>query len=112
MTVQTWLWFCVMETILCLIPGPAVLLVLSTALRAGFGRANAACAGILTSNAVYFALSATGIAAVIVASHRLFGAVRWAGALYLIWLGIRMIWRPDAHRACRTRSSAWAAPCS
>jgi homoserine/homoserine lactone efflux protein len=91
MTVQTWLLFCVTETILCLIPGPAVLLVLSTALRGGFSRATVAAGGILASNTFYFALSATGIAAVIVTSHSVFTAIKWAGAAYLVWLGLRMM---------------------
>jgi homoserine/homoserine lactone efflux protein len=91
MTVQSWLLFCVTETILCLIPGPAVLLVLATALRGGFSRATVAAGGILASNTFYFALSATGIAAVIVASHSVFAAIKWAGAAYLVWLGLRML---------------------
>jgi homoserine/homoserine lactone efflux protein len=91
MTLQTWLWFCVTETVLCFIPGPAVLFVLATALRRGFASASVAAAGILAGNTFYFALSATGIAAVIVASHAVFSALKWAGAAYLVWLGLRML---------------------
>ncbi len=91
MTPETWLLFCVTETVLCFIPGPAVLFVLSTALRRGFASASIAAAGILAGNTFYFALSATGIAAVIVASHAVFGALKWAGAAYLVWLGLRML---------------------
>jgi homoserine/homoserine lactone efflux protein len=92
MTAQTWFLFCITELILCLIPGPAVLLVLSTALRRGFSSASTAASGILASNTLYFALSATGIAAVIVASHTVFNVIKWLGAAYLIWLGLRMLW--------------------
>lgn len=91
MTLETWLLFCVTETVLCFIPGPAVLFVVSTALRRGFESASIAAAGILAGNTFYFALSATGIAAVIVASHAVFGALKWAGAAYLVWLGVRML---------------------
>jgi homoserine/homoserine lactone efflux protein len=91
MTLETWLLFCVTETVLCFIPGPAVLFVLATALRRGFASASIAAAGILAGNTFYFALSATGIAAVIVASHAVFGALKWAGAAYLVWLGLRML---------------------
>jgi homoserine/homoserine lactone efflux protein len=91
MTLQTWLWFCLTEAVLCLIPGPAVLFVLATALRRGFPSASFAAAGILAGNVLYFALSATGIAAVIVASHAVFSALKWAGAAYLVWLGLRML---------------------
>jgi len=98
MTVQTWMLFCVTETILCLMPGPAVLLVLGTAVRSGFSRASVAAGGILASNTFYFALSATGIAAVIVASHSVFTVVKWAGAAYLVWLGLRMMLSRSAHQ--------------
>ena len=91
MTLATWLLFCLTETALCMIPGPAVVLVLSTALRRGFPSATRATAGILAGNTMYFALSATGIAAVIVASHVVFSALKWAGAAYLVWLGLGML---------------------
>jgi threonine/homoserine/homoserine lactone efflux protein len=103
MTLETWLLFCVTETVLCFIPGPAVLFVLSTALRRGFASASVAAAGILAGNTFYFALSATGIAAVLLASHAIFGALKWAGAAYLVWLGLRML-------LARVAAPATAAP--
>jgi homoserine/homoserine lactone efflux protein len=103
MTFQTWLLFCVTETVLCFIPGPAVLFVLATALRRGFGPASVAAAGILAGNTFYFALSATGIAAVIVASQAVFGALKWAGAAYLVWLGLRMLLARAAEHAPEQR---------
>jgi homoserine/homoserine lactone efflux protein len=104
MTLQTWLWFCFTETVLCFIPGPAVLLVLATALRRGFAPAVVAAAGILAGNTFYFALSATGIAAVILASHAVFSALKWAGAAYLVWLGLRMLLsRAPGHDALAPR---------
>ena len=107
MTLATWLLFCVTEAALCIIPGPAVLLVLSTALRRGLPSATRATAGILTGNTMYFALSATGIAAVIVASHLVFSALKWAGAAYLVWLGLRMLLaRAGSHGAGALRPAA------
>ena len=106
MTLQTWLWFCATETVLCLMPGPAVLFVLATALRRGFASATVAAAGILAGNTFYFALSASGIAAVIVTSHTLFRALKWAGAAYLVWLGLRMLVSRAAERSAAERSAA------
>jgi threonine/homoserine/homoserine lactone efflux protein len=66
---EAWLAFCVTETLLCLTPGPAVLFVVSVSLARGFRPGMAGALGILTTNALYFALSATGIAAVLLASN-------------------------------------------
>lgn len=91
MTLETWLSFCILEVLLCLSPGPAVIFTTTTALRRGGKAALAGIAGILASNTLYFTLSATGVAAVILASGELFTALRWLGGAYLIWLGLRMI---------------------
>ena len=91
MSLETWIAFCVMEIVLCFTPGPAVLLVVSVALGRGLRPSLGAALGILTANTLYFALSATGIAAALVASRELFFVLKWCGAAYLIWLGLRMV---------------------
>jgi threonine/homoserine/homoserine lactone efflux protein len=91
MSLEAWLAFCATETVLCIIPGPAVLFVVSVALASGARGGMAASLGVLAANAGYFTLSATGIAAVIVASHELFTVLRWAGAAYLVVLGLGML---------------------
>ena len=91
MTLETWLAFCATEAVLCFIPGPAVLFVVSLALARGARSGIAATLGILLANAIYFALSATGVAAAIVASNELFTVLRWLGTGYLLWLGLRML---------------------
>lgn len=91
MNVETWLAFCLTEAVLCLTPGPAVLFVVSVALARGPQPGVAASIGILAGNAFYFVLSATGVAAAIVASNEVFTLLKWAGAVYLVWLGIRML---------------------
>ncbi len=47
--------------------------------------------GILTGNAIYFLISAIGLGAVLVASEFLFNAIKFAGAAYLVFEGVRMI---------------------
>ena len=88
MTFETWVLFAVTEAALCFTPGPAVLLVLSQGLTRGTAPSVYANLGILGGNAVYFALSATGLGAVLLASYELFSAIRWLGAAYLVWLGV------------------------
>jgi threonine/homoserine/homoserine lactone efflux protein len=88
MTWQVWSAFVLIETALCLTPGPAVLLVLSQALTRGSLKAIWSILGILAANTFYFVLSATGIGAILLASYDLFFAIKWLGAAYLVWLGI------------------------
>ena len=85
---KTWALFVLLEGTLSLTPGPAVLFVLSQGLKRG-GRGSVwANLGILSGNLIYFALSATGVGAVLAGSHRLFVAIKWIGAAYLLWLGV------------------------
>src|SRR5262247_228307 len=73
MALEVWLMFVVTEGALCLTPGPAGLASL----------------GILAANLIYFGVSATGLAAVLLASYEVFALIRWVGAAYLIWLGVK-----------------------
>jgi homoserine/homoserine lactone efflux protein len=92
--VSTWITFCVTDLMLSFTPGPAVLFVVSAALSRGARSGLAAALGIVTANAFYFAVSATGIAAVIVASSGVFTVLKVGGAVYLVWTGIRMLRTP------------------
>jgi homoserine/homoserine lactone efflux protein len=88
MSWTTWALFAVTEAALCFVPGPAVLLVIAQGLAQG-GRASIwANLGILTGNAIYFALSAAGLGAILLASYDVFFAIKWIGAAYLVWLGV------------------------
>ena len=98
-SLEVWALFVVTESILCLTPGPAVLLVVAQALGRGAAASVWATLGILTGNALYFALSATGLGALLLASYELFALVRWLGAAYLIWLGVRTFVRRSATRS-------------
>ena len=91
MSLHTWLLFAGTEAVLCLTPGPAVLFVLSYGLSRG-GRASLwASAGVLAGNACYFALSALGLGAVLLASYEVFTLVKYLGALYLVYLGVQTV---------------------
>src|SRR5262249_16028815 len=88
---QLWYLFVVTETALCVVPGPAVLLVLSQALSRGTRMAAWSILGILAANTLYFVVSATCIAAVVLGSYQVFFAIKWVGAAYLVWLGLNAL---------------------
>jgi threonine/homoserine/homoserine lactone efflux protein len=89
MSIEAWLLFTITETVLCLTPGPAVLLVLSMSLTRGWRPGVQASVGILVANLLYFGLSATSLGAILLASWELFVLIKWLGAAYLIWLGLK-----------------------
>jgi threonine/homoserine/homoserine lactone efflux protein len=91
MSLESWLFFVVTETLLCLTPGPAVLFVVSSGLARGGRAALWANAGILSGNTFYFLLSALGLGAVLISSHEVFTVLKYVGAAYLVYLGVLTI---------------------
>jgi threonine/homoserine/homoserine lactone efflux protein len=71
--------------------GPNNLLSLTNAARSGVAPAILAAAGRIVSFAVMIAIAGVGLGAVLAASETVFTAVKWAGAAYLIWIGINLI---------------------
>lgn len=98
MTFHLWLSFVVASTALVIIPGPTVLLVLGYALGQGRRVALATVAGVALGDLVAMTASLAGLGAVILASATLFTLVKWLGAAYLVWLGVRL-WRSAGNAA-------------
>jgi threonine/homoserine/homoserine lactone efflux protein len=83
--------FVAASTALLLIPGPTVLLVLSYALSRGRPVAVASAAGVATGDFIAMSLSLAGLGALVMTSALLFTVLKWVGALYLVWLGVRLM---------------------
>jgi homoserine/homoserine lactone efflux protein len=107
-TLRSWLLFAALEAALSLSPGPAVFYVVAQGARGAWRRALPAAVGILSANAIYFGLSATSLGAVIAASGRFFVLIKWIGAAYLIYLGIRALLAAGASHAVALDSSVTA----
>jgi homoserine/homoserine lactone efflux protein len=91
MSVELFVAFISAHVMMSLTPGPAVLLVSSQGMARGFRARLAASLGILAGNSVYFALSVAGLGVILATSAILFTCIKWAGAAYLVWMGIRTL---------------------
>ena len=90
-----WLYL-LTEAALSLSPGPAVMLVIAYGLTLGAHRSLLAALGVLTANALYFAVSATALGAVLIASKPFFVTIKWLGAFYLVYIGVSaLLGRPS-----------------
>ena len=91
MPIDLWLAFVAASTALLLIPGPTVLLVLSYALSQGKRVAVASATGVALGDFIAMTASLLGLGALVLASATLFTVLKWVGAVYLIWLGIKLL---------------------
>ncbi len=76
---------------LLLIPGPTVLLVLSYAISKGRSVALASAAGVALGDLIAMTTSLIGLGALVLASATLFTILKWVGAIYLVWLGLKLL---------------------
>jgi threonine/homoserine/homoserine lactone efflux protein len=88
--------FAIASLALLVIPGPAVLYVINRSISDGRSTALAAVAGLEIGNFMHVIAATVGLSAVIAASATAFGVVKWIGAGYLIFIGIRTVSRKPA----------------
>ena len=91
MSIATLLTFSLVASLAICTPGPTVLLALSNGSRYGVRRAVPGMVGAVTSDAVLVTAVALGLGALLAASEFWFSVVKWVGAAYLAWLGLRML---------------------
>lgn len=93
--------FAAFATLVVLAPGPDTFVVLKNSLVGGRAAGLATSLGICSSNAVQGTAAAFGVGALVVRSQPLFEAIRWAGVVYLCYLGVqalRSAWRGEYTR--------------
>ncbi len=79
--------------LLNLTPGPDVLCIVNTALRDGARAGMVAALGITAGCFVHVAAAALGVGALMAASATAFTVLKWAGALYLLYVGVKLLWQ-------------------
>jgi len=83
---------------LVLIPGPNTLFVLKNSMSGGVKSGYQAAAAVFIGDAVLMFLAYAGVATLIKTTPVLFNVVRYLGASYLLWLGIKMLYTTFSHR--------------
>lgn len=91
---QALIAFCIAAGLLTIAPGLDTALVLRTTASEGPKGAALASLGVVMGCLTWGAAVAFGLGALLAASQIAFTALKWAGALYLVWLGVNLILKP------------------
>ena len=86
-----------------MIPGPTILLVVSYALGRGWKVAAPVATGVALGDLTAMTLSMLGVGALLASSAALFTALKWAGAAYLVYLGVKL-WRSGSTLTAEART--------
>lgn len=109
MHLEQWLAFTAAAAVPLAIPGPTILLVISYALGHGRKATASLVAGVALGDFTAMTASMVGLGALLAASAELFTALKWIGAAYLIYLGIKL-WRApvgDAAPGAAAEARPW-----
>ena len=109
MPLETWLAYTLVTTTFLLIPGPTIILVISYSLLRGRQAVIALVLGVGLGDLTAMSLSFLGVGVLLQTVAIAFYLIKWLGAAYLIWLGIKM-WRSASELTDldkKTRSNAW-----
>ena len=108
MTFESWAAFTAASAVLLIIPGPTVLLVVSYALGQGWRTVLPMTVGVALGDFTAMPLSMLGLGALLATSATLFTILKWVGAAYLVYLGIRL-WRAGGTLDAAPRTDAVSA---
>gem|GEM_PF-3562845 len=90
MPLETWLAYTLVTTTFLLIPGPTIILVISYSLLRGRQAVIALVLGVGLGDLTAMSLSFLGVGVLLQTVATAFYLIKWLGAAYLIWLGIKM----------------------
>lgn len=91
MNIELYLFFFVTTVMLILVPGPAAIAVAKQGAFNNTKLTFLSVLGVASADVLFFVLSATGVASLIVASNFVFSVIKWFGVVYLIFLGASAI---------------------
>jgi threonine/homoserine/homoserine lactone efflux protein len=94
LSAHAYLIYCTLYAICVAVPGPGVVAIVARALGSGFRGTIPAVLGMLVGDLVWMTLSAFGLAAIATAMGNWFLLIKYAGALYLVYMGYKY-WRAE-----------------
>ena len=83
--------FCAAILLFLALPGPGTFALLTSTAKGGFRGGAAATLGVIAGDQVLLWLAVAGVAALLAANPSVFRAVQYAGAAYLAWIGLKLI---------------------
>ena len=93
---STYALFVAAALVLLLVPGPAVIYVVARSVEGGRLTGLVSVLGVELGTLLHVVFAAAGLSAIVVSSAAAFSVVKWLGAAYLIWLGLRQILGRDS----------------
>jgi threonine/homoserine/homoserine lactone efflux protein len=109
MNLQSTLAFTAAFFLLALVPGPGLAMILSRTLGSGMAAGFAVTTGLILGDFVFMGLAIAGLSAIATTMGPLFQTVKYAGAAYLVWLGVRTLMAKPAPIVLRAQpvASLW-----
>jgi threonine/homoserine/homoserine lactone efflux protein len=83
--------FCAAILVFLALPGPGTFALLTSTAKGGFRGGAAATLGLIVGDQVLLWLAVAGVAALLAANPMVFNAVQYAGAAYLAWIGLKLL---------------------
>ena len=96
MTLKLWLAFVAASAVLLVMPGPTILTVIGYSVSHGRRARSALIAAVALGDTTALAVSLLGLGALLQASAFWFSVVKWAGGLYLLFLGVKQLRAGDS----------------
>ncbi|WP_295852651.1 LysE family transporter [uncultured Xylophilus sp.] len=95
--------FCAAVLVFLMLPGPGTFALLNSTGKGGFRAGAAATVGVIAGDQVLLWLAVGGVSALLATYPTVFAAVQYAGAVYLAWIGLRLLLARDGQDASPVR---------
>jgi threonine/homoserine/homoserine lactone efflux protein len=104
MPIENYIAFVIASIIVLIIPGPSIIMAVGQAIAHGKRAVAPTVWGVVAGDLIATTLSMLGVGTILLASSEAFQIIKWAGVIYLIYIGISMIRNAGKAEASETQS--------